>query len=144
MSKPRTSLKFLKYADKVETYHAGDVIFREGEPGNVMYVVKAGTVDLRILDQTVETLEANSVLGEMALLDKEARSATAVAVTDCQLVPINAGEIPVSGPRNALLRAGSHADHGAAAAAHGPRGAVIRQHGQDRKRRDEQLRMKAR
>jgi len=90
MGKPRSSLKFLKYADDVETYHAGDVIFREGDPGTVMYVVKAGKVDLRILDKTVETLEANSVLGEMALLDKEARSATAVALTDCQLVPINA------------------------------------------------------
>jgi len=90
MGKARSSLKFLKYADKVETYHAGDVIFREGDPGTVMYVVKAGKVDLRILDKTLETLEASSVLGEMALLDKEARSATAVAVTDCQLVPINA------------------------------------------------------
>ena len=77
MGKARTSLKFLKYADNVETYHAGDVIFREGDPGKVMYVVKAGRVDLRILDKTVETLEANSVLGEMALLEEIPRTATA-------------------------------------------------------------------
>ena len=87
---PRSSLKFLKYANDVETYHAGDVIFQEGDPGKVMYVVKAGVVDLRILDQTVETVEANSVLGEMALLDNDVRSATAVAASDCQLVPITA------------------------------------------------------
>ena len=89
MSKPRTSLKFLKYADDVETFHAGDVIFREGETGKVMYVIKAGTVELRIMDRAVETLEANEILGEMAILDNETRSATAVAATDCQLVPIN-------------------------------------------------------
>jgi len=89
MGKPRTSLKFLKYADTVETFHAGDVIFREGETGRIMYVIKAGTVELRIMDRPVETLEANEILGEMALLDSETRSATAVAVTDCQLVPIN-------------------------------------------------------
>jgi len=89
MGKPRSSLKFLKYADKVETYHAGDVIFRQGDRGEIMYVIKAGTLDLRINDRTVETLDANDIMGEMALLDNETRSATAVAVTDCQLVPIN-------------------------------------------------------
>lgn len=89
MGKPKSSLKFLKYADTVDTYHAGDVIFREGEKGESMYIVKAGSVDLQIMGKTVETLEANAILGEMALLDSETRSATAVAATDCQLVPIN-------------------------------------------------------
>ncbi|MCY3021053.1 MAG: cyclic nucleotide-binding domain-containing protein [Planctomycetota bacterium] len=90
MAKARSSLKFLKYADNVETFHAGDAVFRAGEPGTRMYIVKAGTVDLRLQDRTLETLAAGDVLGEMALLDNEPRSATAVAITDCQLVPINA------------------------------------------------------
>jgi CRP-like cAMP-binding protein len=89
MRKPRTSLKLLKYMEPVETYRAGEVVFREGEHGKTMYLVKAGNVDLRILERTVETLEAGDILGEMALLDNEARSATAVAATDCQLVVID-------------------------------------------------------
>ncbi|HEY3322769.1 MAG TPA: cyclic nucleotide-binding domain-containing protein [Planctomycetota bacterium] len=89
MPKQRSSLKFLKYADTFKTYRANDVIFHEGEQGDMMYVVKAGTVELRVLGRVVETLEAGEMLGEMALVDNEARSASAIAITDCQLVPID-------------------------------------------------------
>ena len=54
MAKKRSSLKFLKYADTFQTYRAGDVIFREGDKGDLMYVVKAGNVDLQVLGRTVE------------------------------------------------------------------------------------------
>jgi CRP/FNR family cyclic AMP-dependent transcriptional regulator len=89
MSKKRSSLNFLKYADTFNTYRTGEIIFREGDKGHLMYVVKAGNVDLQVLGRTVETLEPSDILGEMALLDNYPRSATAVAVTDCQLVPID-------------------------------------------------------
>jgi len=89
MSKRRTSLKFFKYDDNFVTYRAGDVIFKEGEHGEHMYVVKAGNVDLKVKGMTVETIEVGEILGEMALLDQESRSASAVAATDCQLVPID-------------------------------------------------------
>lgn len=89
MAKKRSSLKFLKYADTFNTYRAGDVIFREGDKGELMFVVKAGNVDLKVLGRTVETLESGDILGEMALIDSYPRSATAVAATDCQLVPID-------------------------------------------------------
>jgi CRP/FNR family transcriptional regulator, cyclic AMP receptor protein len=89
MANRRTSLKFLKYADEFDTYHAGDVIFTEGDKGDKMFVVKAGNVDLRVVGQTIETLESGDILGEMAMLDNEPRSATAVAATDCQIVPID-------------------------------------------------------
>jgi CRP/FNR family transcriptional regulator, cyclic AMP receptor protein len=89
MANRRTSLKFLKYADDFKTFHTGDVIFKEGDRGDQMYVVKAGNVELRVVGQTVETLESGDILGEMAMLDNEPRSATAVAATDCQIVPID-------------------------------------------------------
>lgn len=89
MSKRHTSLQLLKYADKYSTYHTNDVIFAEGQSGKNMFVIKAGTVELRVAGRVIETLKAGDVLGEMALLDKEPRSATAVAVTDSQLVPID-------------------------------------------------------
>jgi CRP/FNR family transcriptional regulator, cyclic AMP receptor protein len=89
MSKRHTSLQLLKYAEKYSTYHANDVIFAEGQTGKHMFVIKAGTVELRVAGRVIETLKAGDVLGEMALLDKEPRSATAVAVCDSQLVPID-------------------------------------------------------
>jgi CRP/FNR family cyclic AMP-dependent transcriptional regulator len=90
MSKRRhTSLEFLKYADKYSTYHANDVIFKEGDAGNTMYVIKGGTVELRVGKKSVEVLTEGHIFGEMALVDKDPRSATAVAMTDCQLVPLD-------------------------------------------------------
>jgi len=89
MSKRHTSLEFLKYADKFATYHAGDVIFREGDAGKLMYVVKAGTVELRVGKKVIEKMEEGHIFGEMALVDNDPRSATAIAATDCQLVPLD-------------------------------------------------------
>jgi CRP/FNR family transcriptional regulator, cyclic AMP receptor protein len=70
------------------TYTAGQSIFKEGQPGDQMYVVLEGEVDLLINGKLVETLGEGGVLGEMALLDSEPRTASAVARTDCKLVPV--------------------------------------------------------
>ena len=80
-----------RFAGDFETFAAGQPIFTEGQPGNVMYIVKDGEVDLSVHGKIVETLGPGGILGEMALLDRKPRSATAVARTDCQLVPINEG-----------------------------------------------------
>jgi CRP/FNR family cyclic AMP-dependent transcriptional regulator len=70
------------------SFHAGDTVFREGEPGDLMYVVRDGEVELRVKGELVETLGAGGVLGEMALIEHAPRTATAMAKTDCTLVPI--------------------------------------------------------
>ena len=69
-------------------FHAGQQIFREGEPGEVMYVVHDGEVELHVRGQLVDALGPGGVLGEMALIERAPRSATATAKTDCTLVPI--------------------------------------------------------
>lgn len=70
-------------------FAAGECIFNEGQPGDRMYVVLQGEVDLFINGRLVETLGEGGVLGEMALLDDAPRTASAVARTDCRLVPVN-------------------------------------------------------
>ena len=72
-----------------ESYSAGSTIFEEGQPRDCMYVVVKGEVELKVGDQVVETVGVDEFFGEMALIDLGARSATAVAKTDCSLVPIN-------------------------------------------------------
>jgi CRP-like cAMP-binding protein len=64
------------------------VIFTAGSPGDVMYVVKEGEVEVLVRDRVVETIGPGGILGEMALIDHSPRSASARAKTDCQLVPI--------------------------------------------------------
>jgi CRP-like cAMP-binding protein len=54
-----------------------------------MYVVKSGEVELKVGERVVETVGPNGFFGEMALIEKDPRTATAVALSDCTLVPIN-------------------------------------------------------
>jgi len=72
-----------------KAYPAGTVIFKKGDAGDFMYVVKEGSVALKLGDTVLETVDAGGLFGEMALIDNEQRSAEAVASTDCQLVPID-------------------------------------------------------
>jgi CRP/FNR family transcriptional regulator, cyclic AMP receptor protein len=54
-----------------------------------MYVVKSGEVELKVRDKTVEVVGTDGFFGEMALVDQAPRSATAVAKTDCVVIPIS-------------------------------------------------------
>jgi CRP/FNR family cyclic AMP-dependent transcriptional regulator len=70
-------------------YTAGSTIFEIGQPRDVMYIVQEGEVEIRVGNKVVETVSVVAFFGEMALIDGGMRSATAVAKTDCALVPIN-------------------------------------------------------
>jgi len=70
-------------------YKAGEVIFAVGDEGADMYVIQAGEVDLQVREKLVETVGEGGFFGEMALIEAGPRTATAIARTDCQLVPIN-------------------------------------------------------
>ena len=67
----------------------GTLIFQEGDKADGLFVIKSGHVGIRLGNRTLAELSANSIFGEMALIDDAPRSATAVAVTDVELVPIS-------------------------------------------------------
>jgi len=75
-----------------ESFPAGATIFKEGEPGLVMFVIKEGEIELRIRGRLFETLGPDEFFGEMALVEQSVRCATAIAKTDCKLAPINERE----------------------------------------------------
>jgi CRP-like cAMP-binding protein len=70
-------------------FAAGDVIFSSGDEGTDMYVMEQGEVELRVGGRTVEVVGEDGFFGEMALIEEGPRTATAVAKTDCVLMPIN-------------------------------------------------------
>jgi CRP/FNR family cyclic AMP-dependent transcriptional regulator len=70
-------------------FKAGTTIFREGDEAHELYVIKSGEVRVQIGNRTVSELSADHVFGEMALIDNEPRSASAIAVTDVELVPVS-------------------------------------------------------
>ena len=89
----------------IETYTAGQTVFREGDPGNRMFIIREGTVDIVIRGKSVATLDSGNIFGEMALIDKNPRSATALAKTDTKLAAIDEDrfmELVKENPRFAL------------------------------------------
>lgn len=78
-----------KAADKRRQLRAGDVIFKEGEPGDEFFVVDSGKVAIRLGNRTLDILAEGQVFGEMALIDSGPRSASAIAETDCVVIPVS-------------------------------------------------------
>jgi|SRR5688572_27011282 CRP/FNR family cyclic AMP-dependent transcriptional regulator len=70
-------------------FAAGDIVFSSGDSGTDMYVVKSGEVELRVGGRAVEVVKEDGFFGEMALIEEGPRTATAIAKTDCALIPIN-------------------------------------------------------
>lgn len=88
MTSPKLFLNL--FADKEKmSVAAGDFVFKTGEPGNVMYVVMDGEVNILEGPILLESAGPGSIIGELALIDDEPRSATVVAKTDCRLVPVD-------------------------------------------------------
>ena len=76
-------IKLLAGSDEFEPYAAGQIIFQGGDPGECMYCVKSGLVEIVAGGRVLETFEAGHVFGEMALVDNQPRSATAIVRSSC-------------------------------------------------------------
>lgn len=79
---------FRNTADYV-MYEAGQVIFEEGQPGDVMYAIIEGEVEITVKSQLIDFIGPGGIIGEMALIDNSPRSGTARAKTQAKLVPIS-------------------------------------------------------
>ena len=74
--------------EPVVYYDRNRTIVEAGQAGVRMYVVTEGRVLVKIGERVVERLGPGGVFGEAALVDKTPRLATAVAETDCALLPV--------------------------------------------------------
>lgn len=84
-------ISLFKNSDSTQNFPAGAIIFSEGDdPGGLMYVVVEGQVDILVQGERIDTLGPGISLGEVGLVDKGPRTATAVARSDCRLEPIDA------------------------------------------------------
>ncbi len=89
-------------------YGPGEVIIREGESGNELFVVERGSVEVLVTREggvptQVATLQAGQFFGEAALLRAEQRSATVVAKSECQLLVISASAFRAAGKLDASI-----------------------------------------
>ena len=84
--------RFKDWEDR-EVFDAQSVIFSESEPGDVMYVVLSGEVEITLHGEVLGTETAGGIIGEMAIIDSRTRNATATAKTDVTLARLNKGQI---------------------------------------------------
>ena len=85
----------MTFKPPIHSFEAGEVIFREGDKANGLYIIRSGSV--RITKGEMEmvelgTLSKNAFFGEMALVDNKPRSATVTALEPTQCAMINIHE----------------------------------------------------
>ena len=85
-------MPLFQHVKNTVTYHAGDVIFNEGDEGTVAYVVLEGELEVSLHGHHLDSAGEGSIVGEMALVDNERRSGTVTAKTDVKLAPITQKE----------------------------------------------------
>jgi len=71
-----------------ETYPAGDIIFKEGDPGDSAYLVEEGCVEVNVSSTQQSQIGKGELFGEIALIDQKPRTATVRAIEDTVLIPI--------------------------------------------------------
>ena len=73
---------------------AGEMLFQAGEPGESLFIVRSGEIELYIKDTAGQKIvltiaEQGKMFGELSLLDSGPRTATAVALTDTELLVLD-------------------------------------------------------
>ena len=74
-------------------YFGGETIIQQGETGDCMYVVQSGSVEVvqKVTggEQRLAILETGDFFGEMALFEREVRSATVRALVDARILKVD-------------------------------------------------------
>lgn len=67
----------------------GQTLFKEGERGDLMYVLMSGAADIVVHGKVMEVVEPGAILGEMAMIEEAPHSASVLAKSDCTFLPID-------------------------------------------------------
>src|SRR5436189_4311547 len=77
---------------------AGETLFQAGEPGEALFIVRSGSIELFIKDTAGQKIvltvaEEGDLFGELSLLDSGPRTATATALTDVELLVLDRDDL---------------------------------------------------
>ena len=70
---------------KMEYYPAHHTLFEQGKPGDAMYIIKSGMVQIKNNSSTLAQLGEGNFFGEMALLEGQPRMASAETLSDAEI-----------------------------------------------------------
>lgn len=84
----RTEVGIVARHLRMQSYNAGSVIFRAGDPGNALYAILSGRasviIDVEGTTTRLSSISAGAFFGEIALLDRKPRSASVRADTEVE------------------------------------------------------------
>lgn len=92
----RNELQALRFITQERQYAAGQEIFEEGAPGDGVYFVKSGLVEIsagKTERRVFSRLGPGEIFGEMAIIEHRPRSATASAAMDTEVFFLPRGEM---------------------------------------------------
>jgi len=88
-------LESLAQVSEERKYRRGEVVFTENSSGAEVYIIKKGKVCIELglkgkpNTATIQRLGVGQIFGELALVDKRSRSATAICDNDCEIIIID-------------------------------------------------------
>jgi CRP-like cAMP-binding protein len=74
---------------EIVTLAAGDTLFAAGDPPDAMYVILEGELDIQLEGHALDIAHEGEIVGEMALIDHQGRSAAVAARTAARLARID-------------------------------------------------------
>jgi CRP-like cAMP-binding protein/Fe-S-cluster-containing hydrogenase component 2/thioredoxin reductase len=114
-------LKEMVESAEIRQYKAGDVLFKEGEPGDCLHLVRRGSLtisrDIGGKEVVLSYVPAGNYVGEMALLGESKRSATARAAIATETIRVDGEAFKRAVGRDPLLRLRLQAEYSARTAA---------------------------
>ncbi|MBA2702491.1 MAG: DUF1003 domain-containing protein [Blastocatellia bacterium] len=80
------------------TVPEGHTLFQAGDPGDSLFIVRSGEIELFIKDTAgqkivLTTAQSGDMFGELAMLDTGPRTATALALTESQVLVLDRGDL---------------------------------------------------
>jgi CRP-like cAMP-binding protein len=84
-------IEILAELSRPRRFGGGEVVFREGDQGDSLFVLARGAVEVVAgKERVLAVLEAPAAFGEMSLIDREVRSATVRAKGECVALQLTA------------------------------------------------------
>ncbi len=81
---PVRTVEIYQKSPSPKNFLAGEVIFEEGESGDLVYGIIEGEVEISVQEKVIETIKKGDVFGQSALVQPEhKRASTARAKTNC-------------------------------------------------------------
>ncbi|MEH2112843.1 Crp/Fnr family transcriptional regulator [Nostoc sp.] len=85
MLSPVVTVSIFQKQPDPKGFSAGQVIFEEGQPGDEMYGILEGEVDILVNGKIIETIETGEVFGAGVLVGVKNRTYSAIAKVDSKL-----------------------------------------------------------